>query len=278
MANVLAHHKQISVLRALVEGCSIRSTERMVGVSRETVLSLLVRVGEGCAEVLDDTMRNLSSTHIEVDEIWGYVGKKQRRVKKTDGVAVGDTWTYVALDADSKIVASYLVGKRTTANTSAFMADLAGRLRGRAQISSDGLGQYVGAVEHAFGGEVDYGQVIKSYESDPIGPGRYSPPKVTEVTKMVITGEPDESRISTSYVERNNLTMRMCIRRMTRLTHGFSKKLRNHKAAVALHFAHYNFVRCHGTLRGSPAMAAGVSTTLWDMEDLYDAALHGVRP
>lgn len=278
MANVLPTHKQVAVIRALTEGCSVRSVERIVGVSRETVLSLLVRVGEGCADLMNETMRDLDADRFEVDEIWGYVGKKQRHVREGDSDEVGDAWTYVAIEAETKLIPSFLIGKRTQANTNAFIADLAGRTQNRVQISTDGLAQYKEAIARAFGDDVDYGQIVKSYEAEPIGPGRYSPPKVSEITKKSVYGEPDEDFISTSYVERQNLTMRMQIRRMTRLTNAFSKKLRNHKAATALHFANYNFARKHGTLRVSPAMAAGVSDTLWDTEQLVEATLHGVRP
>lgn len=274
MSNVLAHSKQVGIINALIEGCSIRSTERMLDVSRETVLSLLVRVGEGCAVILDQTMRNLPCERLELDEIWAFVGKKQRRVSDLDDRAqVGDTWTYVAIDADTKIVPAYLVGKRTAENTDAFVADLASRLSKRVQISTDGLELYVGAIKKAFSSNVDYAQIVKSYEAEHAGPGRYSPPKVTETMKRPVFGAPVEELVSTSYVERQNLTMRMQIRRMTRLTNAHSKKLRNHKAATALHFCHYNFARRHETLRTSPAMAAGVSDRLWSTADLLDVAL-----
>jgi IS1 family transposase len=275
MSNVLPRDKQLQILRALVEGCSVRSTERMVDVSRETVLSLLIRVGEGCERVLSQTMRNLSCDCLELDEIWGYVGKKQRQVRDEDDRSqVGDTWTFVALDAQTKLVPTFLVGKRDAATASAFVADLASRLRVRPQISSDGLALYISAVQQAFGCAVDYGQVIKSYEAEPVGAGRYSPPKVTSIEKSVVLGRPDIDAISTAYVERHNLDMRMQIRRLTRLTNAFSKKLRNHRAATALHFAHYNLVRIHGTTRMTPAMGAGVTSTVWSMDDLLDASLH----
>lgn len=276
MANNLPRQKQVAVLNALVEGCSVRSTARMTDVSIPTILSLLVRVGEGCAALHDRTMRDLSSTHIECDEIWAYIAKKQRHVTLYDNAAqVGDTWCFVAIDADSKVIPAYRIGKRDMANTIAFVADLRSRLRNQVQLSTDGLPLYVDAVERAFGGVVDYAQVVKSYEAEPIGPGRYSPPKVSAVDKIAVAGDPDMSRASTSYVERQNLTMRMSIRRMTRLTNAFSKKLRNHRAAVALHFAHYNLVRRHQTLRTTPAMAAGVTSEMWDMDRLLDAALTG---
>ena len=279
MANILPRTKQLAILNALVEGNSVRSTERMTDVNRETVLSLLVRVGSGCAKLLDSTMRNLSCTRIELDEIWDYVAKKQRHVTEEDDAQnVGDQWTFVAIDAETKLVPCYLVGKRDGKNANKFVADLASRLRNRVQVSSDGLGLYVEAIERAFGSDVDFGQVVKSYEAEPVGPGRYSPPKVTSVEKVVVMGSPDLDTLSTSYVELQNLTMRMQIRRMTRLTNAFSKKVENHRAATALHFAHYNFVRCHQTLRTTPAMAAGVTSVLWSMDDLLSAALDGVQP
>jgi IS1 family transposase len=276
MANVLHRDKQIMVLKCLVEGMSVRGAERLCDVSRETVLSLLVRVGEGCARLLDGMIRDLASERIECDEVWAFVQKKQRRVTADDNVAeVGDCWTFVAFDPDSKLVCSHLVGKRTRTNTHDFVDDLARRLRHRVQISTDGLEMYKGAIASAFGGAVDYGMVVKSYEAEPIGPGRYSPPRVTEVEKSSIIGAPEEELISTSGVERQNLTMRMQIRRMTRLTNAHSKTLRNHKAATALHFAFYNLVRMNEAVRCMPAMAAGITPRVWSMGELLDAALTG---
>ncbi len=187
------------------------------------------------------------------------------------------TWTFVALDSDTKLVPCFTVGKRTGETTRAFVADLASRLTNRVQISTDGLSLYASAIEDAFGADVDYATVVKAYEAEPMGPGRYSPPKVTSATKTAIMGTPDMDKVCTSYVERQNLTMRMQIRRMTRLTNAFSKKLRNHRAATGLHFAAYNLCRIHGTMRTTPAMAAGVTSHVWSMPELLDAALHGVR-
>lgn len=279
MANVLPRSKQVAVVHALVEGCSLRSTARMTDVDRETVGTLLVRVGDGCAALLNDTMRNLTCERLELDELWAFVGKKQRHVKASDPTwRVGDTWTYLATDAKTKLVPSFMVGKREEATTRAFVKDLASRLAHRVQISTDGLHSYIVAIGESFPGTADYAQVIKSYEAEPIGPGRYSPPKVTGVSKTPIFGEPLEEFVSTSLAERNNLNVRMGVRRYTRLTNAFSKKLENHAAATALWFAHYNFSRVHKTIRTSPAMAAGVSKTLWDTNDLLNAALDGVRP
>ena len=233
----------------------------------------MVRVGNGCEHLMGETMRDLSCESIQVDEIWSYVGKKQRHVTPDDDKSrTGDMWTWVALDPESKVVPCYHVGKRTSADAHAFMHDLAGRMTNRVQISSDGLALYVDAVESAFGANVDYARVVKVYEAEPIGPGRYSPPKVIDIERSTVAGNPDPKRMSTSHMERQNLTMRMNMRRFTRLTNAFSKKLENMKAAVALHFAHYNFVRLHKTLRTTPAMAAGVSTKTWKLEDLLEIA------
>jgi len=275
MANVLPRSKQLAVLSGLVEGVSIRALDRMTGVNRETIGNLLVRVGNGCAVLLDETMRDLACTRLELDELWAFVGKKQRHVRETDDASrVGDTWTYVAIDAETKLVPSFMTGKRNQETTDAFVADLAARLNRRVQVTTDGLRMYVEPLAEAFAGNgSSYAQLHKSYEADAIGPGRYSPPKVTGTEKTPIFGAPVADLVSTSFVERQNLTVRMGIRRFTRLTNAFSKKLENHGAAVALHFAHYNFVRVHQTLRCTPAMAAGVSPTLWNMGELLDAAL-----
>jgi IS1 family transposase len=181
---------------------------------------------------------------------------------------MGDQWTFVAIDPETKLVPAYRVGKRTGANAIAFMTDLSQRLTNRVQISTDSLSTYIDAVEHAFGADTDYGQIVKFYDAEPVGPGRYAPPRVTGAVRTVIAGSPDQASISTSIVERNNLQMRMSMRRFTRLTDAFSKKLDNLKAAVSLHFAHHNFVRLHRSLRVTPAMAAGVSDYLWSLEEL----------
>jgi IS1 family transposase len=247
----------------------------MTGVNRETVGTLLLRVGNGCADLLDETMRNLDCDRLEIDELWAFVGKKQRHVTETDDATrVGDTWTFVAIDSDTKLVPSFLVGKRDAASTQAFISDVAGRLKNRVPISTDGLRTYIDSIGQAFTSTgVDYAQLHKTYEAEASGPGRYSPPKVTSTEKTPIFGEPVAELVSTSFVERQNLTVRMGVRRYTRLTNAFSKKLENHVAATALHFAHYNFVRRHQTLRVSPAMAAGVSSILWSVGDLLDATL-----
>lgn len=279
MANHLAREKEIAVISALVEGCSVRATSRMTGVNRGTVEKLLVRVGDGCADLLDRTMVDLDSKRLELDELWAFVGKKQRHVTKDDDASrVGDTWTWVAIDSDTKLVPAFLVGKRTRECAEAFIADLAPRLRNRVQISTDGLAAYIAPIAREFeAAGVDYAQIHKEYEADPIGPGRYSPPKVMATEKTPIFGAPVAALVSTSYVERQNLTVRMGVRRYTRLTNAFSKKLENHVAATALHFAHYNFVRVHKTLRATPAMAAGIAATLWSVGDLLNATIGAAR-
>jgi IS1 family transposase len=263
--------RRTQIINCLVEGNSIRSTERMTGTHRDTVMRLLVEVGTGCQKLMDEQMRDLSCQRIQVDEIWSYVGKKQRNVTATDDRSrVGDQWTFVALDADTKLVPVYRIGKRNLSTATAFMCDLSDRLSNRVQISSDALKAYVEATERAFGADVDYGQAVKFYDAEPVGPGRYSPPRVTYSERNVIAGQPVEAHISTSLVERQNLTMRMSMRRFTRLTNAFSKKVENLQAAVALHFAHYNFVRVHRSLRVTPAMEAGVCNRLWSLEDLVE--------
>lgn len=267
--NRLNIEKQEAIVSALTEGNSIRSTERMTGVHRDTILRLVVRLASGCERLMDSSMRGLKCERVQVDELWAYVGKKQRHLTITDDPnRVGDVWTFVALDADTKLVPCYRVGKRTAPEARAFLADLSGRLINRVQLSSDSLIAYVQATEEAFGKNVDYGQIVKSYEAEPIGPGRYSPPHVIAAERIVISGTPELRHISTSYIERQNLTVRMSMRRFTRLTNGFSKKIENLKAAVALHFAHYNFCRVHKTLRVTPAMEAGVASDVWTLRDL----------
>jgi IS1 family transposase len=269
--NRLSLARRTQVVSCLVEGNSIRSTERMTDTHRDTIMRLMVEVGTGCAALANEQMRNLPCQRIQCDEIWSFVKVKQSRIRSgTDRTKIGDQWTFVALDPDTKLVPAYRVGKRTRDNAVAFMTDLSERLTNRVQISSDALRSYVDAVERAFGADVDYGQIVKFYDAEPIGPGRYAPPRVAGVERTVIAGDPDQRHISTSMVERQNLTMRMSLRPFTRLTNAFSKKLENLQAAVALHFAHYNLVRIHRTLRVTPAMAANVTDRLWSLEELVN--------
>jgi IS1 family transposase len=271
--NKLNSEKQKMVIASLVEGSSIRSTERMTGVHRDTIMRLMVSVGNACQNLMNEKTVNLPCKNIQLDEIWCYVGKKQRHLKRYDDRnKSGDFWTWVAIDADSKLIPSYKIGKRDKYMARELICDLSSRLINWVQLSSDKLKHYFDAVEAGFGCEVDYAQIVKSYEAEPIGPGRYSPPKVISTKKTIFSGNPDISKISTSYVERQNLTMRMSMRRFTRLTNGFSKKVENLKAAVALHFAHYNFVRVHKTLRVTSAMEAGITDHVWNFQELLDWA------
>jgi IS1 family transposase len=263
--------RRVQIINCLVEGNSIRSTERMTGTHRDTICRLLVEVGDGCAALMDEQMRELPCRRIEVDEIWAYVGKKQRHMTALDDPRrLGDQYTFVALDPETKIVPAYRIGKRDLPTATAFLADLSDRLANRVQLSSDALAAYVDATERAFGADVDYGQIVKFYEAEPVGRGRYSPPHVVGAERSVILGNPDQAHISTSLIERQNLTMRMSMRRFTRLTNAFSKKIENLRAAVSLHFAHYNFVRVHRTLRVTPAMEARVSDRLWPLDELVE--------
>jgi IS1 family transposase len=272
MANVLNADKQIAVIGALAEGSSIRSIERITGVHRDTIMRLGVKVGQGCAKVLDTTMRNLPCNRLEMDEIWGFVGKKERNVREGDD-AVGSVWTFCAIDAETKLVPAFKVGDRSVATATAFVQDVAERMAYRVQISTDGLNAYVAAMENAFGGNVDYAQIIKTYGHDEVTNNRrYSSPEFVSSEKKVVVGNPDQRLISTSYIERLNATTRLHMRRLTRLTLAFSKKRENFEAAVALHFAYYNFVKRHSTIRCTPAMAAGVTSSFWSVGELLEAA------
>src|SRR5216684_331044 len=274
--NVLPFEKQVQVISALTEGCSIRSTERLTNVNRNTIMSLGVRVGEGCVRLHDRTMRDLQVNTIELDEQWDFIAKKQRHVQTGDPDAFGDVWLFVALASTQKAVLSYLVGKRSTENTNALARDLRARIVNRPQITSDGYAPYAGAVESAFGWDVDYAMLTKQYVGDsnlPDAAHRYSPGHVAGIEKTVIRGRPDNDLISTSYIERFNLSSRMQMRRFTRLSNGFSKKLESHCAAVALWISFYNLCRVHETLRCTPAMALGVSDHIWTIAELVEAAL-----
>ena len=267
MANVLSIDKQVAIISALAEGSGIRQIERIAGVHRDTIMRLGIRVGEGCADLLDSKMRNLSCQHLQFDELWGFIGKKQKHVLPDDNPDCGDVWTFCAIDSDTKLVPSFRVGKRDMVTANAFVSDVASRMRNRIQISTDGLPGYVEAVERAFGMNVDYAQVIKVYESEA------ADAEVIRVDKRTFSGRPDLSLVSTSHVERLNGTTRLHMRRLTRLTYAFSKKLENFEAAVGLYFAYYNFVKRHNTLRATPAMAAGIERDFWSVGDLIEATL-----
>jgi IS1 family transposase len=271
MANVLSTDKQIAIIGALTEGSSIRSIERITGVHRDTIMRLGVKVGQGCAKMLDSSMRDLPCNRLEMDEIWGFIGKKDRNVREGDD-GVGSIWTFCAIDAETKLVPAFKCGNRDAATAKAFVQDVANRMAYRVQISTDGLNAYVAAMQSAFGEFVDYGQIIKTYGHEEVSDNRrYSAPKFVSAEKKTVIGIPDERLISTSYVERLNGTTRLHMRRLTRLTLAFSKKRENFEAAVALHFAYYNFVKRHNTLRCTPAMAAGVTSTFWKVGDLLEA-------
>lgn len=276
MANVLPKDKQIAVIAALAEGTSLRALTRMTGIHRSTIAGLALRVGNGCARILDEKMRDLTCNYLQFDEIWGFIGKKEKHVSFHDDPTLGDVWTFCAIDAETKIVPAYRVGKRDHVTANAFVQDVASRLRNRPQISSDGLRSYIEAVENAFGSEVDYGMAIKQYGADTgehHQERRYSAPEVTSIDRRVVQGRPEVDLISTSHVERLNGTTRNHVKRLARLTYAFSKKLENFEAAVALHFAYYNFVRTHNTLKMTPAMYAGIERDFWSVGDLVEAAL-----
>jgi IS1 family transposase len=274
--NVLPFEKQVEAIAALTEGVSVRATERLTGVNRGTILSLGVRVGEGCAKLHGRLMRNLDVNRIELDEIWSFVGKKQRNVTQDDGDMVGDQYTFIALAGAAKAIITYRIGKRTAINTQAFVDDLRARVIGSPEISADGFQAYPWAVAMAFGEDCEFGVIEKHYavNGSKEASRRYSPGQVTGVSKNAVIGSP--KYVSTSYVERQNLTLRMSQRRFTRLTNGFSKNYLNHCAAVALYVAHYNFCRVHEALRVTPAMQLGITDHVWTISELVDAALNGV--
>jgi IS1 family transposase len=268
--NKLSLAKRVQILSMLVEGSSMRSISRVVDVSINTVSGLLVDAGKACAEHHDRTVRNVASKRIQADEIWSFCYAKQKNVAtaKAAPEEAGDVWTWTALDADSKLIVSYLIGGRDAGYAHEFMQDVASRLANRVQLTTDGHKAYLEAVEGAFGSNVDYAMLVKLYGEAPGPAGRYSPAECTGIKKTRIEGNPSKKHVSTSYVERQNLTMRMSMRRFTRLTNAFSKKAENHTHMVALYTVWYNFVRMHKTLRCSPAMAASLSKILWSMEDV----------
>ena len=268
--NNLPFEKKVAVISALVEGNSIRATSRMTGVAKGTILSLLEKVGAACAEFHDRTVRGVKSRRVQCDEIWQFCYAKAKNVpvEKRGTFGYGDVWTWTAVDADTKLVISYLIGTRDAGCAHEFMQDLASRLANRVQLTTDGHRVYLDAVEDAFGSDIDYATLIKIYGKPIETETRYSPAKCLGATAATITGHPDSRHVSTSYIERANLTMRMSMRRFTRLTNAFSKKVDNLRHAVALYTVHYNFCRVHQTLRVTPAMEAGLSDHIWEIGDI----------
>lgn len=267
--NCLDHETRARMVNCLVEGCSIRATVRMTGISKTTIMKLVSDLGAACAVYHDRYVRKLKVRRLQCDEIWQFVGAKAKNssaAKKQEGW--GDVWTWVAIDADTKLVVSYLVGGRGADWATDFMQDCANRITNRVQITTDGYKVYLDAVENAFGADIDYAQLQKIYGATPENETRYSPAKCIGCDMKVVSGNPEPAHVSTSYVERQNLTMRMHMRRFTRLTNGFSKKIENHAHSVALHYMFYNFCRIHQTLKVTPAMEANLSDHVWSLEEL----------
>src|SRR5579862_89541 len=267
--NRLPIQERARIIGMLIEGLSLRATSRLADVSINTVTKLLVDVGSASAEYQDRTLRNLKCKRIQCDEIWAFVYSKQKNVPadKKGKFGFGDVWTWTAIDADTKLVPSFMIGNRDARTAKIFIDDLASRLASRVQLTTDGLKAYLEAVEGAFGADVDYAQLVKIYGASQ-EETRYSPAECLGCERKAVTGKPDPAHVSTSYVERQNLTMRMGIRRFTRLTNAFSKKVENHAYQFALHFMHYNFCRIHTTLRCTPAMEAQVTDHVWTIEEM----------
>jgi IS1 family transposase len=270
--NRLSTEQQVLVIKALVEGNSLRATARMTGVARMTVEKLLRDLSAVCIRYQNEHLRNLQCKRIQCDEIWSFVYAKQKNVPadKQEQFGYGDVWTWVAIDADSKLAVSWLVGDRSAKSAFALMDDLASRLAHRIQLTTDGHRVYLDAVESTFGTGVDYSMLVKIYGADRDTEATYSPAECMSCRSIPIIGKPDPKHISTSFVERQNLTMRMSMRRFTRLTNAFNKKVENHMQSIALHFMYYNFVRIHQTLRVTPAMAAGIADKVWEVGDMVD--------
>lgn len=268
--NKLSREARAQILGLMVEGMSIRAISRTTGASKNTIVKLLEDAGEAFADYQDRTLRNLPCKRIQVDEIWAFCYAKAKNVAtaKAAPEGAGDIWTWTAIDADTKLIPSFYVGARDSTAAQHFIGDLALRLTNRVQLTSDGHKPYLEAVEQSFGADIDYAMLVKLYGEAPGPKGRYSPADCVGARKDRVEGNPDPKHISTSYAERANLTMRMGMRRFTRLTNGFSKKAENHAHSVAIHTMHYNFVRIHQTLRCAPAMAAGVTTKLWELADM----------
>jgi IS1 family transposase len=274
MANNLPFEKKVLAVSMLAEGSSIRSIERVTGVHRDTIMRLGVRIGKACGTIHNEKMRGLRCKLVECDEIWGFIGKKKKHALATDA-GKGDVWTFIGLDVESKLIPSYLVGKRDAYHANTFMEDLAARIIGRIQLTTDALSAYPDAIDLGFGGEIDYAQLVKTYSVSHLGnfkeaAARYSPADVVKTEKRCLVGRPLKELVSTSHIESQNLTLRMHCRRLTRLTNAFSKKLPNFEAAVALNFAYYNFCKRHISVRMTPAMAAGVESSMWTVAELVE--------
>jgi IS1 family transposase len=269
--NRLDSEARARVISCLIEGCSIRATVRMTGVAKKTVMRLLLEIGEVCADFQDRAFRNLKGKRLQLDEMWAWIYCKEKN--RTEEIArlhpdAGDVWLWVCIDADSKLVPSWRLGQRDLATAKDFVDDIAQRVRGRIQITTDAFRTYLNVIEDAFGSEIDYAQLHKVYRAPAENETRYSPAKVISSSMKAVSGNPDPDHVSTSFVERQNWTVRTTMRRYTRLSNGFSRKLENHAAATALNYFAYNFIKIHGTLRTSPAQAAGITDRLWNVSDL----------
>jgi len=270
--NKLNRAKQAQVIAALVEGTSVNATVRMTGVAKNTILKLIADLGTACAAYQHRALRNLTCKRIQCDEIWQFCYAKEKNVpaEKRGQFGYGDVWTWVAIDADTKLAASWCLGTRDAGTAYAFVQDLAARLANRVQLTTDGYRVYLNAVEDAFGSQVDYAMLVKMYGADRGGEAQYSPAECIGCREVIVSGRPDPQHISTSFVERQNLTMRMSMRRFTRLTNGFSKKIENHAHALEIHYMFYNWCRVHQTLRVTPAMEAGLADHVWTIEEMLE--------
>lgn len=272
--NKLSIERRIAVIRCLVEGNSIRSTVRITGVAKNTVTKLLVDLGRACFAYQNDMLRDLKCERVQCDEIWSFVGCKEKNVpdEKRDETGIGDVWTWTALDPDTKLILSWYIGNRDVESAYEFMSDVSERLANRVQLTTDGHRAYLSAVRDVFESDIDYAMLVKLYGNDPQGQGQrsYSPSACIGAKKVAISGKPNSQHVSTSMVERSNLTMRMNMRRFTRLTNAFSKKFENHCCAISLHFMYYNFGRVHQTLKTSPAVRAGIANHVWSIEEIVN--------